>query len=49
MNGFQTIEQLYFASLRYYSRKFDEITFYNQLVYVIDSFELISKRIMDFW
>ena len=32
MNDFTTIEQLYFVSLRYHSRKFDEIRLGNRLI-----------------
>ena len=38
----QTIAQLYFASLRQYSRQFDEITIIDY--YVIDSFEFNFQK-----
>ena len=38
----QTIEQLYFASLRYYSRKFDE-----KIIIDYDSFEFNFQK--DTW
>ena len=44
----QTIEQLYFASLRYYSRKFDEKTL-QSIKYVIDSFKFNFQKDVDFW
>ena len=39
----QTIEQLYSATLRYYSKKFDQIT-----VFMIDSFKFNFQEDMDF-
>ena len=43
----QTIGQLYFASLQYYSKKFDEITVY-LIKYIINSFKFNSQEDMDY-
>ena len=43
------MEELCFASLRYYSRKYDELNSWSINTYLIDSFDFNFQQDMDFW